>query len=863
MKKFKDISIIVKFGLILIFLIILFVLNFAGIRYLNAKKDVDEYFINQVEKNKMIINRIGFLAEMVAHGKIERKLDLENTLEEFDEVLYFLKEGGEVKELKQTITIKENPRITNILDSLNRIWQPYRANVEIILNERITYNTSSKTSVLSDNSIAALNVIENTTRRIVTVNDLLISEYEQQRNENLRLIRIFLWLVMLLSFVVALISVLIINRFIVQPVRMISQKADAIAHGNESEKIKIKTQDELGKIATSINDLSDKLIDVASFVTEVGKGIFDTTLHSVSEDDFMGKALRNMRDNFLEKATEEEKRREEDRQRNWIAAGLAKFAEILRNEGENLEKLADHILSNLTKYMEINQAGLFVMTEGEADEVHLELVAAYAYNRKKYIKRSVNMGEGLVGTCALEKETIYRSEIPEDYIQITSGLGGSNPRYLLLTPLKLNEEVYGVIELASFETLEPYEIEFVENLGESIASTLSAVRINTRTARLLEQSQEQAEELHSQEEEMRQNIEELQATQEEMSKKEIEMTGLFDAINHSVGMYELSLDGSFIKANNLFLLYINLNEDDLLGKNHYGLVQGNFKDGTEYETFWNELLVGKHYRKDHVFKINDQDINIHESYTPVKNPDGHITKVLVLVNKDSKDVSKGKTKGIPQAEFKEKEQELKKALEEVEKLQQQLKEDQKKYNDSLAQLRQENEQLMASEEKTTKTVKPEEKPEEPAKEKPAPAPAIQEESKLLEWDDKKFKFDIAEIDDQHQNLLNIINTLYQAVNENKSRKQLQSIIKELIDYAQYHFGTEERYFDEFEYKEKDEHIKEHQVYTKKITKLLKDVGSNKSKVSFDMMNFIGEWLENHISKADKKYVSLFKLKGLE
>src|SRR5690606_18370153 len=97
------------------------------------------------------------------------------------------------------------------------------------------------------------------------------------------------------------------------------------------------------------------------------------------------------------------------------------------------------------------------------------------------------------------------------YIKITSGLGGARPRNLFIAPLKFKDDVYGVIEIASFRKFEPHEMEFVEKTAESIASAISSVQTTERTNKLLEESQLVTEQLRAQEEEMRQNLEELAA----------------------------------------------------------------------------------------------------------------------------------------------------------------------------------------------------------------------------------------------------------------------------------------------------------------------------------------------------------------
>ena len=211
---------------------------------------------------------------------------------------------------------------------------------------------------------------------------------------------------------------------------------------------------------------------------------------------------------------------ETERRRQWATEGLTKFVEIMRSSNDNLNSLGDAVISALVQYTRSNQGGLYILNDEDPNNKYLELISLFAFDTKKHEQQKVKLGEGILGQTFLEKETTHLTNMPDEYIRITSGLGDANPRALLLFPLKVDKEAYGIIELASFHEYQPHEIEFVEKLGESIAATLGSVRAAQKNRQLIEQFQQQTEEMRAQEEEMRQNMEELQATQEEVVRKE-------------------------------------------------------------------------------------------------------------------------------------------------------------------------------------------------------------------------------------------------------------------------------------------------------------------------------------------------------
>ncbi len=322
------------------------------------------------------------------------------------------------------------------------------------------------------------------------------------------------WALGFLIFDLALVAGLYIafRKFVIAPVRDL--KTDITAYRQKTPAFR----NEIGSVTEEINNLLEQLKDARDFVTAISTGNLDIDYRSLDSEHTSGKnaladALITMQ-NKLKDLTVEEQRRQ------WANEGLARFVDILRSSDDNISTLGDQIVSALVKYTNSNQGGLYVLNDDDEHNKHLELVSLFAFDIKKHEKQKLKLGEGLLGQTFLEKETTVLTEIPDEYIRITSGLGKANPRALLMVPLKVEDEVYGIVELASFSTYDQHEIAFVEKLAETIASTLASVKAAQKNRNLIEQFQAQTEEMRAQEEEMRQNMEELQATQEEMARKE-------------------------------------------------------------------------------------------------------------------------------------------------------------------------------------------------------------------------------------------------------------------------------------------------------------------------------------------------------
>ncbi len=436
-------------------------------------------------------------------------------------------------------------------------------------------------------------------------------------------------LVALSGFLILILVIWIISRSISKPLIHTSKVIRELAKGKISlqQKMEISSNDEIGDIRRSVNMLIDGLDNNLRFALEIGKGNLDFEFKPLSDEDILGKALLNMRQSLLQAKIEEEKRKAEDEKLNWATKGAATFAELMTQHSDNLEEFSYVIISNLVKYLNATQGGLFIINDEDKNNLTIDLTAAYAYDRRKYLEKKIRYGVGLVGRCVNEAETIYMTDFPEDYLNITSGLGSAQPRSLLLVPIIFNQQVFGVIEIASIHELEDYQIKFVERIGESIASTISNVKINQQTARLLEESKIKSEELVAQEEEMRQNMEEMKATQEELERKAFEFKSVIDALDAIILTAEFDMQGRLININNNFLRLLGKSKKEMLGK-----FQGSFasvhEESVQFRDFWKDLRNGKTKKTIQHIEVDGKEFWLSEAYTPILDKSGMPYKVL-------------------------------------------------------------------------------------------------------------------------------------------------------------------------------------------------------------------------------------------
>jgi HAMP domain-containing protein/signal transduction histidine kinase/CheY-like chemotaxis protein len=253
-------------------------------------------------------------------------------------------------------------------------------------------------------------------------------------------------------------------------------------------------------------NLTSQLRAIADVATAVTKGDLTRSIQVAAQGevafvkDNINEMIRNLRDTTSR-----------NNEQDWLKTNLAKFSRMLQGQ-RDLLAVARMILSELAPVVSAQQGVFYIIdnTDGNGNEPELKLLASYAYRDRKGVNSRFKLGEGLVGQAALEKERILLTNVPSDYVRISSGLGGAAPRNIVVLPILFEGQVKAVMELSSAEQFNPTHQAFLDQLTESIGIVLNTIEANTRTEDLLRQSQSLATELQSRQEELQQTNQELE-----------------------------------------------------------------------------------------------------------------------------------------------------------------------------------------------------------------------------------------------------------------------------------------------------------------------------------------------------------------
>lgn len=289
--------------------------------------------------------------------------------------------------------------------------------------------------------------------------------------------------------------------------------------------------------ATAINDiLSSMGVVQSAYMAPYGLVIFmliqsiTITVKSakaINQNEELSAELRIEKEN-LEKGINERtkelqaqhdeliKLQEKEKQESWVNSGVAEVNDILADNKDDFKALGGKVLSHVIKYVGASAGVLYMLNNEDEGENLFELIADYGCsNDIRKGKASIHITTGNYGIAFSENRILVVNDVPENYLKIESGLGNAKPESLLIVPLSIDDRVFGIIELASFNKFTNLETEFITRIANNIAGNLNNIRMNESSAELIRKFKTQNQEMMEKEEEMRQNLEEMEAIREQ------------------------------------------------------------------------------------------------------------------------------------------------------------------------------------------------------------------------------------------------------------------------------------------------------------------------------------------------------------
>ena len=303
---------------------------------------------------------------------------------------------------------------------------------------------------------------------------IAFASVEEFRSRMIILISIVIFLVMLIGFIV--------SRRLINPILKINDWVNKVASGDYVEGTVLSGHNEISELSYSFAKMTEQLRTI----------------------------------------------KKENERRSWMQGGLAGLNDSVRGE-QTAQELCRNIISYLAKYLNMQTGAMYVLNEDN----RLQLMGSYAWRQRKQYENSFGIGEGLVGQAALEQQTIELTHIPDNYLDIESGLGKTKPPRIIIIPLVYEGEIKGVIEFAYLEKLTERKQKFIDLSVESVAIAINSAQSRFRITQLLEKTTQQSEAMKEQQEELRAVNEELEKRAQILEESEEEMRAQSEELQKS------------------------------------------------------------------------------------------------------------------------------------------------------------------------------------------------------------------------------------------------------------------------------------------------------------------------------------------
>lgn len=518
--------------------------------------------------------------------------------------------------------------IRNSQKNDNKTWRYKHITASKVKNNVPLLYDKELTDLLMSKLLPLEGELKSLIKEFIFKNGIVIKETNHLLYDNLNILLVMEFLMVSILCLIIFFAIQLLMKYLNHDLNVIILYIKKLLNG-EIPKRPFTKSHEFMTLAHHLNALIKDLVNLRKFALRIDDKQFDNDAALFQDSGDLGTALANMRDGLKQVS-------DDNKERYWSNAGIAKFSEILRSNVDNLSNMGNDLISNLVKYLEINQGGFFTVEQDpETQEEYLELTASYAYNSQKYLEKRLMRGQGLIGQAWVEKNTIYLKDIPKDYATITSGMGEATPTCIVIVPLHVNGLVLGVMELGAFTDIAKYKVEFVEKIAKDVASSIAATRANEQTRLLLSESQDKTETMERQEEIMRKNVRQLQDTQnvmrqaqKELATKEANLDALINSTPHAMIAFDLSYRVTAINKS-MRQRYIETGVNLDIGSNLLDAMAE--EDIEKHQHEYKRVLSGEKFVLMHQSTKGQEEFVYLLNYNPIKDNKGKIIGASLFI----------------------------------------------------------------------------------------------------------------------------------------------------------------------------------------------------------------------------------------
>ncbi len=615
---------------IMVLIIILTVLGWITLLVYEAQdSNIQNIFI---EQNNINIQKLPLNAKNYYENYDNSSFKiLRNNISEIEKTVAVIKEGGsfEYNQKKYELSRINGREVQQHINAFTREFKTHKDQLQKLVANNLSQGQNDTALIkLKSNAALALDFLADNNEKLIVLNNRIGNSANDFINAERNRTRFILFIDILLIISLAIIGIFMFKvKYLDVVQQMVESSSTKIA---TSKTENIDNADSLTSIKTILEGAIEGMEDATNFARKIGEGDFSYNLKSSLKNDQLGYALVEMRQKLLSFS-------EEERRQTWLNNGIAEVTNLLGSHKlEDIEGLSLDFLHYLIKYLNINQGAVFIRSDANSET--FDLKACYAFDKKKFVKGQIKTGEGLIGQAIAEESTAYTERVPENYVNITSGLGTATPTVLLIVPIKDKEYVYGAVEFASFNKIQAFEIALIEDACQRFAGILSNLQISINTQNLLNETQRVNQELQHKEEQMRANALQLEKTQKTLNDKLVELESetnlsrnIVEAINKTSATIEFDLDGNILEVNDMYLSIMGYSKDHLIGTNERLLVPDEELDTSRYDLLWNSIKQGSFISGEYK-RVSKQgkEIWLNGTYNPIFDVHGTPYKVIQI-----------------------------------------------------------------------------------------------------------------------------------------------------------------------------------------------------------------------------------------